>query len=227
MAKVNKESFNEMLEKLKSESIVTGKQVEAIEERRYFLIVCEGKRTEPIYFEYIQNLLPKDLMRTIQIEGEGDNTMNLVREAIRKRNERLENALVPAYDEVWAVFDKDDFPNENYDNAVSMALANNIECGISNQSFELWYILHFELLEAALHRKDYISRLSQYLGFKYNKNDRNVVKFLFSNGNVKQAISWAKRLEKIHDGKTPSESCPYTRVYVLVERLLEYSKYKL
>lgn len=216
-----------MLEKLKVESVGVGKPVETIEEKRYFLIVCEGKRTEPLYFTHIQKFLPKDLMKTIEVSGKGDNTVNIVREAIKKRKERAENPLAPDYDEVWAVFDKDDFPSHKYDNAVLLASDQGIEYGISNQSFELWYVLHFELLESALNRKDYISRLSNYLGFKYRKNDERVVKSLFEHGNVKRAIGWAKRLEKLHEGKTPSDSCPYTRVHILVERLLTYSRYKL
>jgi hypothetical protein len=215
-----------MLEKLHAESVGAGKLVETIEEKRYFLIVCEGKRTEPLYFSHIQRFLPKNLMKTIEISGKGDNTVNIVREAIKKKKERSENPLVPDYDEVWAVFDKDDFPSHRYDNAVQLASAQGIECGISNQSFELWYVLHFELLESALNRTDYIPRLSDYLGFKYRKNDERVVKALFEHGNVKRAIGWAKRLEKLHKGKTPSDSCPYTRVHILVERLLAYSGYK-
>lgn len=225
MAKAKTETFREMLERLKAESIETSKPVAVIDENRYFLIVCEGIRTEPIYFEFLKKLLPKHLLDTIEVSGEGDNTLNVVREAIRKRDERAESPNLPPYDEVWAVFDKDDFPKDRYDNAVQLAKDNGIEPGESNQSFELWYVLHFQLLESALHRTDYFKILSDLLGFKYEKNNEEVVKALFSKGNVKQAIKWANRLDEIHTGKTPSESCPFTRVYKLVDNLLVYFKY--
>ena len=214
-----------MLAALQGQGVPAGKPMEVKPEKKYFLIVCEGRRTEPLYFTHIQKFLPNDLLQTIEVLGQGDNTVNIVRKGIKKRRERAENPLVPNYDEVWAVFDKDDFPMHKYDTAVQLAMEQGIEHGVSNQSFELWYILHFELLESALHRKDYIPRLTNYLGFKYKKNDAMVVTTLFAKGNVRQAIKWAKRLEKVHAGKTPSESCPYTRVHILVERLLAYAKF--
>jgi hypothetical protein len=225
MAKTKKETFQDFLEQLQVAEVKKGRPIETIEERKYFLIVCEGVRTEPIYFDYIKRFLPNNLLETIEISGEGDNTINIVRIAIRKKEERAINILLPDFDEVWAVFDKDDFPKENYDNAILLANRKGIECGVSNQSFELWYVLHFQLLETALHRKDYIAVLTKLLGFKYEKNNKKIIKLLFEKGNVRQAIEWAKHLENMHIGKSPSSACPSTRVYELVERLLAYSKF--
>jgi tetratricopeptide (TPR) repeat protein len=59
----------------------------------------------------------------------------------------------------------------------------------------------------------------------YEKNDLNVVKFLFQHGKVRQAIEWARELEENSSGATPANACPTTRVYVLVERLLDYVKH--
>lgn len=222
MAPNKKETFAEMLSQLKSNSEIKPQPVAVIEERKYFLIVCEGTRTEPIYFEYFKHLLPKSMIDTITISGEGDNTINVVNEAINKRNLRRKNRLAPPHDEVWAVFDKDDFPNHKFDTAIAHARNNNIEPGFSNQSFELWYVLHFQFLETALHRNDYISILSDTLGFKYQKNNKEIVELLFSKGDVNQAIKWAKKLEKKHASLTPSESCPCTTIYKLVDSLLNY-----
>ena len=91
----------------------------------------------------------------------------------------------------------------------------------------LWYNhLHFQFLQTAINRGDYFSILSKRLGFKYGKNDTRVVEALFENGNVHQAIKWAQELEKMHVGKTPSESHPSTKVHKLVERLLIYFNMK-
>ena len=215
-----------MLEELQEKAVTKGSPVETIDEKRYFLIVCEGTRTEPIYFKFIQRFLPRHLMQTIEVSGEGDNTLNIVKTAIQKREERAANQLTPPYDEVWAVFDKDDFPEHRYDTAVHLAKRRGIEHGVSNESFELWYILHFQYLDTALNRGDYAGILTKMLGFNYEKNDETVVKALFADGNVGRAIEWAKKLEELHEGKTPSESCPYTRVHILVERLLSYTKYR-
>lgn len=222
MGKKNSDlAFSAFIEQLK-DSKVKASKVEVKQERKYFLIVSEGKRTEPIYFEYFSDRLPRNLLNTIDVHGEGDNTINVVNIAIKMREKRKLNKQLPQYDEVWAVFDKDDFPASRYNEAISLASRNGIESGHSNQSFELWYVLHFQFLQSALHRNDYITTLTDQLGFKYTKNTSKVVDELFRIGNVKQAIKWARELESIHIDKTPSDSCPYTRVYVLVERLLQY-----
>ena len=48
--------------------------------RKTFLIVCEGQRTEPNYFEAFR--VPKEV---IEVIGAGDNTIRLVRNAISLR----------------------------------------------------------------------------------------------------------------------------------------------
>jgi len=64
--------------------------------------------------------------------------------------------------------------------------------------------------------------LSKVLGYKYEKNVKKIAEFIHTKGNVKQAMKWAEELEALHDGKKMADSCPHTRVYVLVERLLAY-----
>jgi hypothetical protein len=226
MAKIKKESFKDLLAELQNNAVTASKPVATIEERRYFLIVCEGERTEPIYFDYWKRFLPNHLLETVQIIGQGDNTINIVRKAIEEKKARATDPVKPDFDEVWAVFDKDDFPNERFDNAVSLAKQNGIENGSSNQAFELWYVLHFQYLQTAINREDYFSILSKKLGFKYGKNNMRVVEALFGKGNVRKAIKWAKELEKMHTGKTPSEAFPSTHVYELVEQLLQYFNLK-
>lgn len=214
-------TFADMLKDLVAAKAATPR-VDAREERKYFLIVSEGVRTEPIYFEFLAGMLPRHLVDTIEIDGAGDNTLRVVKKAISLRDKRNLNKELPPYDEVWAVYDKDDFPEKNYNDAIALALKKGVESAHSNQSFELWYVLHFQLLESALHRDRYIEILSDILGVKYEKNILDLAKRIHAEGNVKQAIAWANFLEAMHLGNVPAQSCPYTRVYVLVERLLAY-----
>ena len=217
-------SFNDFVEQLKFEAINTPVVVDSKEERKYFLIVCEGEKTEPLYFEYFKKFLPKELLSTVEILGEGDNTLNIVKKAEEICEKRKKNTVLPDFDEVWAVFDKDDFPNQNFDNAILYANQKGIECAYSNQSFELWYVLHFDNLQTCIHRHDYISILSKRLGYKYEKNDIKVVEHLNIKCDVNRAIEWARKLDEFHisNGTTPSNSCPVTRVYKLVEVLRKY-----
>ena len=54
-------SFNDFVEQLKFEAINTPVVVDSKEERKYFLFVCEGEKTEPLYFEYFKKFLQKHL----------------------------------------------------------------------------------------------------------------------------------------------------------------------
>lgn len=69
--------------------------------RVYFLIVCEGQKTEPHYFSSFNNSLPPYTL-DIETQGEGCDPLGVVNAAIelRKRSPKPLNR-------VWAVFDKD------------------------------------------------------------------------------------------------------------------------
>lgn len=224
MAKKNNGfSFKDFVKQLEKTKVQVT-EIEVKQERKYFLIVSEGERTEPIYFEFLSRQLPKNLLRTIEVHGEGDNTINVVRKAVEIRDERIANHHLPDYDEVWAVFDKDDFPAERFNAAIELARNSGIESGHSNQSFELWYVLHFQFLQNALHRDDYIKILTRVLKFKYAKNTPKIIEKIARTGNEEQAILWAEELERTHAGVSPAAACPYTRVYELVKRLRVYMK---
>ena len=224
--KNNELSFANLVAELKAASTTKPVEIDSRIELQYFLIVCEGKKTEPLYFDYYKKFLPKHLVKTIQIVGEGDNTMNIVNRANDLKNERANNPVLPNFNEIWAVFDKDDFPSANFDNAINVATTEGIKCAYSNQSFELWYVLHFDNLQTANHRSDYIKILSRRLGFKYKKNDPKVIEFLNEKCDVERAIIWARNLDNHHSvsGSPPSGSCPVTKVYLLVELLRSYCK---
>ena len=93
MAKTKRDTFKDLLAELQSKTVSAAKPVATIEERQYFLIVCEGERTEPIYFDYLKRFLPQHLLETVQIIGEGDNTINIVKKAIEERNARASRLL--------------------------------------------------------------------------------------------------------------------------------------
>ena len=187
----------------------TGKK----EQLPIILIVCEGERTEPNYFDQFEvtNI-------TIDPRGIGDNTIRLVKYAINesKRND---------YDQVWCVFDKDSFPKDNFNNAVQLAQNNDFGIAYSNESFELWYILHFEYLNSQITRDQYINNIFKSKkdeGFpdSYKKNDPNIYRILKPYQHV--ALKNAQNLSNNYESELiPSSAtqCPVTYVYKLVEEL--------
>lgn len=184
--------------------------------RKRFLIVCEGEKTEPNYFKSFESILPKGII-SLDIVGEGDNTLNIVNKTIELRDRESRTGV--GYDECWAVFDKDSFPNDRFNNAIFLASANNIGCAYSNEAFELWYLLHFEYYQNGMSREVYSNLLSAHLGVRYMKNDEKVFGLLNELGNVELAIERAELLIKQAQGTSPALANPTTQVHLLVKKL--------
>ncbi|WP_297438649.1 RloB family protein [uncultured Clostridium sp.] len=193
------------------------------------LIITEGTETEVNYFENIKNIInTKYRKREIQenypmkVEGKGRSTSVLVNEAIKRKNR--EN-----FSEIWIVFDKDD--NTDFDNAIELAKVNNINVAWSNQSFELWLLLHFKDLKVEISRAQYIKELNTIFkkqkinGGIYNKNISNIFDITYENINsaLKRSKSLRKEQERLGE-KHPSKMSPGTTVDILVEKLIEYLK---
>ncbi len=142
---------------------------------RYFLIVCEGEKTEPNYFEAIKRELPKEMVKRITITGTGRSTLSLLR-AAEEEIERRYLAGLPPYYYVWLVFDRDSFEPDDFDNAIATIqskphLKQHWFAAWSNEAFELWYLLHFqEATGGPMGREQYQTMLQEYLGGVYRKN---------------------------------------------------------
>jgi hypothetical protein len=88
--------------------------------------------------------------------------MVVVNEAIRLRDKAAKDG--EPYIEVWVVFDKDDFPVSDFEKAVQLAADNHIKCAYSIESFELWYLLHFNYYDTRISRDEYSKKVSSLLG---------------------------------------------------------------
>lgn len=189
----------------------------------YFLIVCEGEKTEPNYFKGFPKKIGK-VIYDIQFDGGGISTLKVVEKAIELRDKSQQK-----YDRVWAVFDRDRFKADSFNSAILKAAANGIECAWSNQAFELWYLLHFHNRVTPMHRDDYKKAIetainekigSKKCPFEYKKNALDMFDVLNRYGNQEQAIKWANDLNSKFEGKDFANFNPSTQVFRLVEELI-------
>jgi hypothetical protein len=181
---------------------------------RRILIVCEGEKTEPNYFrKFPEN---PEVYDRIDIYGTGYNTVSLVNEAIKLKLEAQKRK--EPYIEVWCVFDKDDFPIDQFISAIILAGKNQIKCAYSIEAFELWYMLHFNFYDTALSRSQYKEKLSELLGKTYLKNDEGMYQLLQKRKST--ALQNARRLYLLQHNRSFTEQNPITTVFKLVERLL-------
>lgn len=192
------------------------------------LIVCEGKKTEPQYFETFKDNNGGTLVYDIDVKGLGENTLNVVDKAIELRNRARNTAA--EYDRVWAVFDKDSFPDVKFNAAVEKASKNDIECAWSNEAFELWYLYHFTNRITPMDRDKYKKAISdavnQSSGYKqkkkyvYAKNDVDNFKIMTTYGSQDNAIRWAEAQSKEWHDKRYAVHNPCTMVFRLVRQLI-------
>lgn len=193
--------------------------------RKKLLIVCEGRNTEPSYFKQF-----KLASATIEALGNGFNTVTLVREIIKLKEKA-------GYDQYWAVFDKDSFPNSDFNDAIELAKKNDIGVAYSNQSFEYWIILHFDDHQGGgMHRQLYDENINKHLkpfkakydGTGSKEITQEIFEVLMSldektkKRRVELALKRAERNYDLYDHSNCSEEESSTTVFKLVKEILSY-----
>ena len=127
-----------------------------------FLIVTEGEKTEPLYFKGLQKKINEkvngriDIVESpvIDIFGQGCSTSRLI-----EATEEIVKDSKVFYQNIWVVFDKDDF--KDFDEAIRLGKEKGYKIAWSNQSFEYWLYLHFNYADTALHRDDWCEKLNE------------------------------------------------------------------
>ena len=201
-----------------------------------FLLVCEGKNTEPLYFEsFLKGYpVPTKEVETVKTEGGyGGGKMYLINEA----KKLADSPKYKDYDEVWCIFDYDvkyghSRQKEDFDNAVSEALRNGYRVAFSNDCFELWFVLHYKPIQNEHHRQEYYDMLTEL--WKTELKSRSYESCgkdaAFCKQTYKrllplqeQAVKRAKQLHAVaNDGRPSHQMNPCTTVYELVEELNQY-----
>jgi len=198
-------------------------------ELQRIILACEGTVTEKNYFQAIFDEL---------IQGKGIAKTSFV---IAKHNhtdpkgvlQDLLNELKkdPEFEHKWIVIDRDEMrPNggghslENFNGAISSAIAHKIHVAYSNPSFEIWYLLHFEYRHTPIDRDEVIEQLNKYVD--YEKNSQTIYTEILPQQDT--AISNAKKLIAFHTTGAkkliPADNNPSTTVYKLVELLNSFNK---
>ncbi len=196
------------------------RQTKTRETRKRFLIVCEGEKTEVNYFKAFD--VPKKIEVTVR--GEGKNSLSLVEKAIKI----IDNVNKDdSFDQIWCVFDKDNCSKEQFNQAERLAKENNVKIAYSNEAFEIWFILHFQYLDIATSRSEYLTILTKQMqkyGLlnkkeKYKKNREDMYEKLKPYQTT--AITNAAKLIQDRDEakKHPFDANPSTTVQELVQEL--------
>jgi hypothetical protein len=163
-----------------------------------FLIVVEGKATEPTYLEGVKARLKRRAAAVIVHHGAHTDPVGIVREAMKLRDAQTEKAgeaTTEPYDQVWVVFDREEYDHPRRHQvpaALALAAANGVRVALSIPSFEFWLLLHFSFTTAAFNGCVAVKKALKKFIKSYEKADLPLDDLL---GRVATAI---KRAEKCH-----------------------------
>lgn len=174
------------------------------------IVYCEGT-TEFNYFKYGFHIEAKDV---------GLARVELVNHAVNCK---------PEQEHVWCVFDcdhNDSKSDEQFDRAIRLAHENNFKVAYSNDSFELWFCLHYRnyATDTKTHRNEYYRELDKRMGKPnkpYDKTSKEHFTILKNdpNSNHEEAIKRAQKLHNHFQSEYPQSyhrHNPCTTVYELV-----------
>lgn len=196
------------------------------------LIVSEGSKTEPNYFKEIRSAYR---LQTANIEVRASDLGTAPIQVVQYAQSLFENGdshkrlQKRAFERVYAVFDRDE--HDSYNQALS--LAKSLDKKLKNDNnqlisfnaipsipcFELWLLLHYEDIQAPIHRTEVLQRLKHYLP-NYEKGTNNA--FANTKQHLELAILRAQTLTKKFTAYTNPE--PFTDIHILVQRLTTLGK---
>ena len=186
--------------------------------RKVYIIVCEGEKTERIYFKKYQTDCRYCNLKIETPNSKCTDPINLVkfaRNQIKKKELDFEDG-----DAIWCVFDCDENTNENISRACKIA-KNDIKICLSNPNFEYWFLLHYEFMVTRIERSEVIEKLKKYIP-DYNKS-KDISNLLLDKRS--DAIVHAKKMNDMHKKNQIElisiESNPSTQVYSIVEAILK------
>lgn len=192
--------------------------------REFVLVVCEGEKTERLYFESLRDRLgiPR---RNLELVGHGAEITSVVEEAAHRKKARAKEAekssVVEPYDEVWIVVDTElKKDNPAWSGGWQRAKSLKLKIAWSNPCFEYWLLLHFENTGGAFNDK---GSLRGSLRKHLPEFEKGFISFERLEAHLPLAVKNSKVIQKSQWQDTPDPvNCnPGTTVHQLVERLFE------
>ena len=194
------------------------------------LIVTEGSKTEPNYFNEIRQYHRLSAANVLAIPSDfGTDPLNVVNyaEHLFLQGDAHKQISSRAFEHVYAVFDRDE--HATYHNAIEkmkglngklrndlkQAVSFNVIASIPN--FELWLLLHYADIQHPLSRQETLQRLKhEDCIHGYDKGMQDV--FDLTKNRLENAITRSKALTQKN---TIYDDGPFTNVHELVEKLIK------
>jgi len=211
------------------------------------IISCEDAVSAPAYFKKIIDTLIINKQITqdsfVVVPHDGGTQPSKVLDRLKKYSDK-NGKTYRNFQHKWIVIDRDvvrvnggGHTKEDFNNAIINAKRLNVEVAYSNDSFELWYLLHFDYIPTPFLRdeinKKLVKKLKEKEPYKFsqlNKNNikqENYTKHIFDELLELQenAIKNARKLLESYSAEhNPESANPSTTVHQLIEILNSLNK---
>lgn len=194
-----------------------------------YLIVCEGEKTEPNYFNELRNY---ERISSISVRVCGDCGSAPI--SVVEHSESLYQELTKAghsVQGVFCIFDRD--THESFDKACALALRLHksgipIEVVHSVPCFEYWVLLHYEFCRAPYSSQGRTT--AAHLVYRHLqthiKSYQKGSKGLYEQLKEKQPFAIENAVKVLQDSEDTGEKNPSTQIHTLIEKLLKFSNIK-
>jgi hypothetical protein len=204
------------------------------------IIACEDEASAPTYFEMIVKGLKDSRVITqdsLVIAKHKHNTpLGVLNDLL---NHKIDGKNYKDFEHKWIVIDRDaprvnggGHTKDDFNGALSSANTKKVEVAYANDSYELWYLLHFNPRSTAILRDEILKEVIKKLKTKNltkfrDLNDENIkskeyTKLIYEELLELQpvAIRNAKRLLESHgENHNPEKDNPSTTIHKLVKIL--------
>ena len=183
------------------------------EPKRRFVLFCEGRNTEPAYFEAVKRAFSGTL---IAVEGGVGVPMTVAEKATAEAKSRKQKNSFEKGDRIWAVFDRDAHPR--FEEAVALCKQHGVGVARSDPCFELWLILHKRNYDQPCDRREAQSEL-ELLRPEYDRRRRKMPDCADMMSRVEEAEERAEaQLYRREEERTPHGN-PSTTVFRLTRAI--------
>lgn len=183
------------------------------------IIFCEGKRTEPEYFDAFKLEYPRSIFSIECVKGAGVPKTLLEKALEFKKDAKRRGGKGRSFaenDSIWIAFDCDEHPEVR--ETIQRARSHDIGVAFSNPCFELWLVLHVEDFDRPVHRHE----LQKHCERRCPGYDRNLGKSAKFSVLLKELEAAERRAEgqviRRNNEGSPLD-CPSTTVFELTRVL--------
>lgn len=190
------------------------------------IIFCEGM-TEKYYLDYFISIIHKNKFTDIRVETESANgNAKKVLKFAEDFLEQEENNRKYQNYKKSLLFDCD--APKNIQTVINEMRASKREYVllVSNYLFEVWLLMHFEIVNVKLTKRKIYEKLSSHLVNGYSKADAGIIREIIKQGNIGEAIKNASELsEQYRKSKKTiyrdiEQMNPFTNIHELIEQFM-------